>query len=35
MLIDHSNQVIDRPTLYTFHGLISSTQGHNFLFVAD
>ena len=27
MLIDHSNQVIDRPTLYTFHGLISSTQG--------
>jgi hypothetical protein len=27
MLLDHSNQVIDRPTLYTFHGLISSTQG--------
>lgn len=28
MLIDHSNQVVDRPTLYTFHGLISSTQGN-------
>jgi len=27
MLIDHSNQVIDRPTLYTFHGVVSSTQG--------
>jgi len=27
MLVDHTNQVIDRPTLYTFHGLISSTQG--------
>jgi len=27
MLVDHTNQCIDRPTLYTFHGLISSTQG--------
>jgi phenylacetate 2-hydroxylase len=27
MLLDHSNQVIDRPTLYTFHGVVSSTQG--------
>ena len=30
MLIDHSNQVIDRPTLYTFHGVVSSTQGLRF-----
>ncbi|CAK7236028.1 hypothetical protein SBRCBS47491_009496 [Sporothrix bragantina] len=27
MLIGHQNAVIDRPKLYTFHGLISSTQG--------
>ena len=27
MLIGHQNAVIDRPKLYTFHGVISSTQG--------
>lgn len=27
MLLGNQNAVIDRPTLYTFHGLISSTQG--------
>ncbi|KAF4834476.1 Phenylacetate 2-hydroxylase [Colletotrichum tropicale] len=27
LLIGHQNAVIDRPKLYTFHGLISSTQG--------
>ena len=27
MLIKHQSAVIDRPMLYTFHGLISSTQG--------
>ncbi|KAG9246160.1 putative cytochrome P450 [Calycina marina] len=27
MLITHQSAVIDRPKLYTFHGLISSTQG--------
>jgi phenylacetate 2-hydroxylase len=27
MLIGHQSAVIDRPTLYTFHGVISSTQG--------
>ncbi|KAI1469652.1 putative cytochrome P450 [Daldinia caldariorum] len=27
MLVGHQNAVIDRPKLYTFHGLISSTQG--------
>jgi len=27
MLIGHQSNVIDRPTLYTFHGVISSTQG--------
>ncbi|KIX08972.1 uncharacterized protein Z518_00050 [Rhinocladiella mackenziei CBS 650.93] len=27
MLIGHQTAVIDRPTLYTFHGVISSTQG--------
>lgn len=27
MLVGHQNAVIDRPTLYTFHGVISSTQG--------
>ncbi|KAF8862916.1 phenylacetate 2-hydroxylase [Acephala macrosclerotiorum] len=27
MLIGHQSAVIDRPTLYTFHGIISSTQG--------
>ncbi|CAK7206107.1 hypothetical protein SEUCBS139899_008891 [Sporothrix eucalyptigena] len=27
MLLGHQNAVIDRPKLYTFHGLISSTQG--------
>ncbi|KAK7529608.1 putative cytochrome P450 [Phyllosticta citribraziliensis] len=27
ILIKHQNAVIDRPTLYTFHGVISSTQG--------
>ena len=27
MLIGHQSAVIDRPTLFTFHGIISSTQG--------
>ncbi|KAL4949084.1 cytochrome P450 [Aspergillus filifer] len=27
MLLSHQNALIDRPKLYTFHGLISSTQG--------
>ncbi|KAH6711218.1 phenylacetate 2-hydroxylase [Leptodontidium sp. MPI-SDFR-AT-0119] len=27
MLIGHQSACIDRPTLYTFHGIISSTQG--------
>ncbi|TVY65602.1 Phenylacetate 2-hydroxylase, partial [Lachnellula suecica] len=27
MLVGHQSAVIDRPTLYTFHGIISSTQG--------
>ncbi|KAE8353680.1 cytochrome P450 [Aspergillus coremiiformis] len=27
MLLGHQNAIIDRPKLYTFHGLISSTQG--------
>ncbi|KAF8243364.1 cytochrome P450 [Wilcoxina mikolae CBS 423.85] len=27
MLIGHQSNIIDRPTLYTFHGVISSTQG--------
>ncbi|PMD26105.1 phenylacetate 2-hydroxylase [Hyaloscypha hepaticicola] len=27
MLIGHQSAVIDRPTLYTFHGIISSTKG--------
>ncbi|RMY75964.1 hypothetical protein D0863_02251, partial [Hortaea werneckii] len=27
MLIGHQSASIDRPTLYTFHGVISSTQG--------
>ncbi|KAJ9622581.1 hypothetical protein H2204_011500 [Knufia peltigerae] len=27
MLVGHQTAVIDRPTLYTFHGVISSTQG--------
>lgn len=27
MLIGHQSAVIDRPKLYTFHGIISSTQG--------
>ncbi|OAL38010.1 hypothetical protein AYO20_02843 [Fonsecaea nubica] len=27
MLVGHQNAVIDRPTLYTFHGVISTTQG--------
>lgn len=27
MLIGHQSAVVDRPTLYTFHGVISSTQG--------
>jgi phenylacetate 2-hydroxylase len=27
MLIGNQSAVIDRPTLYTFHGIISSTQG--------
>ncbi|KAG9235666.1 phenylacetate 2-hydroxylase [Amylocarpus encephaloides] len=27
MLIGHQSALIDRPTLYTFHGIISSTQG--------
>lgn len=27
MLLGHQNAVIDRPKLYTFHGVISSTQG--------
>jgi len=27
MLIGHQSAVIDRPTLFTFHGVISSTQG--------
>ncbi|KPM42678.1 Phenylacetate 2-hydroxylase [Neonectria ditissima] len=27
MLLGNQNAVIDRPTLYTFHGVISSTQG--------
>ncbi|KAK3116030.1 hypothetical protein LTR53_004036 [Teratosphaeriaceae sp. CCFEE 6253] len=27
MLIGHQTATIDRPTLYTFHGVISSTQG--------
>ncbi|THC89386.1 hypothetical protein EYZ11_011170 [Aspergillus tanneri] len=28
MLLGRQNALIDRPTLYTFHGLISSTQGY-------
>ncbi|KAL3478862.1 cytochrome P450 [Aspergillus californicus] len=27
MLLGHQNALIDRPKLYTFHGVISSTQG--------
>ncbi|KAL4807900.1 cytochrome P450 [Aspergillus unguis] len=27
MLLSHQNALIDRPKLYTFHGVISSTQG--------
>ncbi|KAF4632841.1 hypothetical protein G7Y89_g5281 [Cudoniella acicularis] len=27
MLLGHQSALIDRPTLYTFHGIISSTQG--------
>lgn len=27
MLIGHQSALIDRPKLYTFHGVISSTQG--------
>lgn len=27
MLLGHQNAIIDRPKLYTFHGIISSTQG--------
>ncbi|KAF2261926.1 cytochrome P450 [Lojkania enalia] len=27
MLVNNSQAIIDRPTLYTFHGVISSTQG--------
>ena len=27
MLLGHQNAIIDRPTLYTFHGVVSSTQG--------
>ncbi|KAJ4370424.1 hypothetical protein N0V83_004942 [Neocucurbitaria cava] len=27
ILVKHQNAVIDRPKLYTFHGVISSTQG--------
>ncbi|KAK0327619.1 hypothetical protein LTR91_002818 [Friedmanniomyces endolithicus] len=27
MLIGHQSACVDRPTLYTFHGVISSTQG--------
>ncbi|KAI1387867.1 cytochrome P450 [Hypoxylon trugodes] len=27
MLVGHQNALIDRPKLYTFHGVISSTQG--------
>ncbi len=27
MLLAHQNAVIDRPKLYTFHGVVSSTQG--------
>ncbi|GAB1743326.1 hypothetical protein NU219Hw_g9167t1 [Hortaea werneckii] len=27
MLLGHQSESIDRPTLYTFHGVISSTQG--------
>jgi phenylacetate 2-hydroxylase len=27
VLVGHQSAVIDRPTLYTFHGVISSTQG--------
>lgn len=27
MLLGHQNAVIDRPKLYTFHGVVSSTQG--------
>ncbi|KAG9570737.1 phenylacetate 2-hydroxylase, partial [Aureobasidium melanogenum] len=27
ILVKHHNAVIDRPKLYTFHGVISSTQG--------
>ncbi|EXJ69876.1 uncharacterized protein A1O5_06949 [Cladophialophora psammophila CBS 110553] len=27
MLVGHQTAVIDRPTLYTFHGVISTTQG--------
>ncbi|KAL4985273.1 cytochrome P450 [Aspergillus falconensis] len=28
MLLGHQNALIDRPKLYTFHGVISSTQGY-------
>ncbi|KAL4819549.1 cytochrome P450 [Aspergillus spinulosporus] len=28
MLLSHQNALIDRPKLYTFHGIISSTQGY-------
>jgi phenylacetate 2-hydroxylase len=28
MLFSHQNALIDRPKLYTFRGVISSTQGH-------
>ncbi|KAJ5786550.1 uncharacterized protein N7503_011762 [Penicillium pulvis] len=27
MLLGHQNAIIDRPKLYTFHGVVSSTQG--------
>lgn len=27
MMLGHQSAVIDRPKLYTFHGVISSTQG--------
>lgn len=27
MMLGHQSALIDRPTLYTFHGVISSTQG--------
>ena len=27
MMLGHQSALIDRPKLYTFHGVISSTQG--------